>query len=472
MTNPVSTMNHDDAKPMASMEEISKFQARRRWAKVAWVYSALLLVATVMLGTFVVAFLASLKDDPLEQPFKFNFAQVQPSNWGAAYQLGKEGNDAPMFGGFAPGAEVNFTVTYAVEDGKALATPEIEVPRRRPGTGMAAAIVTDFAADYAQVSEPVLVDTNDNVTFVEKRGRRELTKQGHSQTWAFSIKYQGQGPEIATLPLTVEAPRGQVLIDSTLAPSKMERRGRVAAWDNAAPGVIGYVFKSYVRVYTESVSLDTGKSLFMSWTINSFFIAIGKVILTLFFACTAGYALARLKFTGARAVFAFMLFSMMIPGQVTFISNYLIYKDIGLLNTPWAVITAVVASGQVLIMKQFFENIPKELEEAAIVDGASPAVILWKVFMPLAKPAILSVTILGFQGAWNDFFWPLVVINSPADAFTLPVGLLSLRNAYGVAGDWNLILAGAFLSTIPVLIVFMVFQRYFVGNDISSAVKG
>lgn len=88
------------------------------------------------------------------------------------------------------------------------------------------------------------------------------------------------------------------------------------------------------------------------------------------------------------------------------------------------------------------------------------------------EAAILSVTILGFQGAWNDFFWPLVVINSPADAFTLPVGLLSLRNAYGVAGDWNLILAGAFLSTIPVLIVFMVFQRYFVGNDISSAVKG
>lgn len=467
------TANHTDSSPIQpTMEQVAKFQARRRWAKVAWVYSSLLLVATVMLGTFVVAFLASLKDDPLEQPFKFSFAQVQPSNWSAAYDLGKQGNNAPMFGGFAPGADINFTVTYAVEAGEELVTPKIEVPRRRPGTGMAAAIVTDFAADYALVSEPVLVSSDQDVTYIEKRGRREVEKQGHSQTWSFSIRYDGAGPEIATLPLTVEAPRGQVLIDSTLAPSKMERRGRVAAWDNAAPGFIGYVFKSYVRVYTESVSLDTGKSLFMSWTINSFFIAIGKVLLTLFFACTAGYALARLKFTGARAVFAFMLFSMMIPGQVTFISNYLIYKDIGLLNTPWAVITAVVASGQVLIMKQFFENIPKELEEAAIVDGASPAVILWKVFMPLAKPAILSVTILGFQGAWNDFFWPLVVINSPADAFTLPVGLLSLRNAYGVAGDWNLILAGAFLSTIPVLIVFMVFQRYFVGNDISSAVKG
>ncbi|WP_394149764.1 carbohydrate ABC transporter permease [Vibrio maritimus] len=472
MANSLTASNTDSSPIQPTMEQIAKFQARRRWAKVAWVYSSLLLVATVMLGTFVVAFLASLKDDPLEQPFKFSFAQVQPSNWSAAYDLGKQGNNAPMFGGFAPGADINFTVTYAVEAGEELVTPKIEVPRRRPGTGMAAAIVTDFAADYALVSEPVLVSSEQDVTYIEKRGRREVEKQGHSQTWSFSIRYDGTGPEIATLPLSVEAPRGQVLIDSTLAPSKMERRGRVAAWDNAAPGFIGYVFKSYVRVYTESVSLETGKSLFMSWTINSFFIAIGKVLLTLFFACTAGYALARLKFTGARAVFAFMLFSMMIPGQVTFISNYLIYKDIGLLNTPWAVITAVVASGQVLIMKQFFENIPKELEEAAIVDGASPAVILWKVFMPLAKPAILSVTILGFQGAWNDFFWPLVVINSPADAFTLPVGLLSLRNAYGVAGDWNLILAGAFLSTIPVLIVFMVFQRYFVGNDISSAVKG
>ncbi|WED24625.1 carbohydrate ABC transporter permease [Vibrio sp. JC009] len=457
---------------MATLEAISKFQARRRWAKVAWVYSALLLVATIMLGTFVVAFLASLKDNPLEQPFKFNFPQVQPANWSSAYDLGNQGNDAPFFGGFAPGAEVSFSVTYAVEDGKELAVPSIEVPRRRPGTGMAAALVKHFAADYAQVSTPQLISKSDNVTFIEKRGRKETQKQGHSETWKFTIRYLGDGPEIATLPLTVAVPRGQVLVDSTLSPSRMERRGRVAAWDNAAPGLIGYVFKSYVRVYTESVSLDTGKSLFMSWTINSFLIAFGKVILTLFFACTAGYALARLKFTGARAVFAFMLFSMMVPGQVTFISNYLIYKDIGLLNTPWAVITAIVASGQVLIMKQFFENIPKELEEAAIVDGASPAVILWRVFMPLAKPAILSVTILGFQGAWNDFFWPLVVINSPPEAFTLPVGLLSLRNAYGVAGDWNLILAGAFLSTIPVLIVFIVFQRYFIGNDISSAVKG
>lgn len=454
------------------MANITKFHARRRWAKVAWVYSTLLFIATLMLGTFVVAFLASLKDNPLEQPFRFNFPQMQPANWSAAFQLGREGSDSPFFGGFAPEAEVLFTVTYAAPKEQALETPKVTIPRRRPGTGMAAAVTTDFAADYALVSEPVLVAEQQGVAFSVKRGKKSLEQFGHSKTWSFTIRYEGEGPTVSTLPMTIEVPRGQVLIASTLSPSRTERRGRVSAWDNVTPGVIGYVFRSYVRVYTESVNLDTGESLFMSWTLNSLFIAVGKVLLTLFFACTAGYALARLKFTGARAIFAFMLFSMMIPGQVTFISNYLIYRDIGILNTSWAVITAVVASGQVLIMKQFFENIPKELEEAAIVDGASPLTILWRVFMPLAKPALMSVTILGFQGAWNDFFWPLVVINSPSDAFTLPVGLLSLRNAYGVAGDWNLILAGAFLSTIPVLLVFIIFQKYFVGNDISSAVKG
>jgi len=167
-----------------------------------------------------------------------------------------------------------------------------------------------------------------------------------------------------------------------------------------------------------------------------------------------------------------MIFSMTIPGQVTFISNYEIFNALGILNTPWAVITMLVASGQVLIMKQFFEKFPRELEEAAIVDGASPLAILVHVFLPLAKPALASIIILGFQGAWNDFFWPMVVLTSPADVYTLPVGLLSLRNAYGVAGDWSLILAGSFLTTIPVLVVFIIFQRHFTGNNIGSAVKG
>lgn len=455
-----------------SITTLNHFYARRRWAKIAWLYILLMAIATVMLGTFCVAFMASLKDDPLEQPFSFSFAQVQPANWGAAWRLGQQGNRAPWFGGFSPGANVEFTVTYVTASDKTLQAPEIQIPRRKAGTGMAASTQTTWANDYAVVSEPQLIAQEEQTPYQIVRNGVSEDNVGKSATWRFTVSYQGDGPEISQLPLMLTTPPNQLLLDSTLAPTRIERRGRVASWDSITPGVLGYVFKSYIRVFNESVSLDTGKSLFLSWTINSFVIAIGKVLLTLFFACTAGYALARIKFIGARALFMLMLVSMMVPAQVTFISNYLIYRDIGLLNTPWAVITMVVASGQVLIMKQFFENIPREVEEAAIVDGASPPVILWKIFMPLAKPAIMSVTILGFQGAWNDFFWPLVVINSPSDALTLPVGLLSLRNAYGVAGDWNLILAGAFLSTLPVLFVFIIFQRYFVGNDISSAVKG
>jgi multiple sugar transport system permease protein len=455
-----------------SAENLERLHSRRRWAKVAWVYLTLVLVATVMLGTFVVAFLASLKDDPLEQPFRFNFAQMRPANWSAAYRLGNEGGQSPWFGGFKPGADVHFTVTYAVPEGKEIADPVVQIPRRKPGTGMAAAITKDFATDYAELSPLEPISQQNHVRFHPHDSDSQEPQLGTSKTWKIRVRYKGDGPTISTLPLTMTVPSGQVLVSSTLDVTRLERRGRTASWDNITPGALGYVFKSYVRVFSESVSLDTGKSLFLSWTVNSFLIAIGKVLLTLFFACTAGYALARLKFTGFRLIFTLMLLSMMVPGQVTFISNYLIFKDLGLLNTPWAVIGMVVASGQVLIMKQFFEGIPKELEEAAIVDGASPLTILWRIFLPLAKPALLSVSILGFQGAWNDFFWPLVVLNSPADAYVLPVGLMSLRNAYGVAGDWNLILAGAFLSTVPVLILFIVFQRYFVGNDISSAVKG
>jgi len=448
------------------------YYKRRRWAKAAWVYSALLLIATITLGTFLIAFMASLKDNALSEPTNFNFAQVRPSNWVSSMQLGLGGNQAPFFGGFSPGAELTFSVTYAVTNDQTFSIPVIKIPRRRPGTGMAATLTTDFAADYALVSEPKIIERNDNVSYIFKRGIKNESKQGKSVTWQFSIRYLGDGPVIDTVPLDITTPREQVLINSSLDPSRFERRGRVASWVNVSPGVIGYVFRSYVRVWNESVSLETGKSMFLSWTYNSFIIALAKVLLTVFIACSAGYALARMNFSGVRSIFLLMIFSMTIPGQVTFISNYEIFNKLGLLNTPWAVITMLVASGQVLIMKQFFEKFPKELEEAALVDGASPIAILWHVFLPLAKPALASIIILGFQGAWNDFFWPMVVLTSPADIYTLPVGLLSLRNAYGVAGDWSLILAGSFLTTIPVLIVFIIFQKHFTGNNIGTAVKG
>ena len=122
-------------------------------------------------------------------------------------------------------------------------------------------------------------------------------------------------------------------------------------------------------------------------------------------------------------------------------------------------------------MKQFFETLPGELEEAAKIDGATPFETFWKVIMPLTGPALGALTILTAQGTWNEYFWALIVLQSPQDNFTLPIGLNSFNRLYGNAGDYGLILAGAIVSAIPVIILFGVFQRYFVSTGANSGGK-
>ncbi|AEB12939.1 carbohydrate ABC transporter permease [Marinithermus hydrothermalis] len=451
------------------------FLARRRWARVGWIYGTLLFIGTLFIGTLYVAFITSLKDDPLEQPFRFLFPQLSPRNWAAAWQLGQAGARDPWLGGFAPGAEVPFTVTYFVPEGREAIPPEVRIPRRKPGAGLGAVREGPYAADYAEVSP------------VEEVARRPGTYRGQAGTFVryrFTVRYVGDGPRIERLPADLEVPRGQRFVEATLAPNRIERRGRVASWDNLTPGFLGYVFHNYVRVFREARSLSTGESLFWRWTLNSFYIAFFTVIGNLLFGSMAGYALARLRFPGRHALFLFMLFSMMVPFQVIFISNYLVLRDgifgltrlFGLetlLNHPWGVIVpGIVGSSSVFIMKQFFESIPKEIEEAALIDGATPFQTFFRVVLPISTPALGALTILTFQGSWNSFFWPLVVLTSPQDVFTLPVGLLAFRQAYGVAGDWGLILAGAFLSMIPIVVLFVVFQRYFVEGVSFSGLKG
>jgi multiple sugar transport system permease protein len=436
---------------------------RRRWSIVILTYGLLMIIATVLMGTFAVGALASLKENPLERPFRLWFEQIKPHNWTSAYTLGRMGSQNGLWGGFAPNGQIVFDFSYAVEGDYDGTEPEIVVPKRKPGTGMAAAVYTDFASDYVSDLQ------------VEKIEQFERMIEGQNYTviqWRIRMAYSGDGPRIERLPLDITMPREFQLIDSSLTPTRFERRGRVASWSNITPGVLGYVFNNYRRVIKESVNLNTGESLFLKWTFNSFVIAIGKVIVTLAMATTAGYALARMQFPGSRVLFYVLLLSMMIPGQVTFISNYLVMRDLSLLNTPWALILMTVTSAQVLMMKQYFDNIPRDVEEAALMDGAGYWLTFFKVILPMSKPALVTVTILAFQGAWNDFFWPLVLITSPSDAFTLPVGLLSLRNSYGQTGDWGLILAGAFMSTLPIILLFIFFQRFIVENPISSGSKG
>ena len=451
-----------------SAQEFDRWQARRRWARAGIVYAVMLLFAILFLGPLLFATVSSLRTDPLAYPPTLNIPQLSPRNWSAAARLGQAGAGNRLWGGFAPGADVPFEITYFVPAGQAPETPEVLVPRRRPGTGFGAVLVMDFAADYAALSE---------VSELRREsGSYELRNEvveGVFVSYGFRIRYEGEGPTVQRLPLDITAPIGQHYVSATLAASRLERRGRVASFDNISPGALGYIFHNYRRTFNEARSITTGESLFARWMINSSAIAIAKVLTTLLFASMAGYALARLHFPGKSLIFLLLLFAQMIPGQVIFISNYLVLRDgifglsrlwgqVTLLNNLSGVIlSGLVSAGAVFIMKQFFESIPREVEEAAMIDGTNHWQRFALVVLPMARPALGALAILTFQGAWNEFFWPFVVLTTPEDIKTLPIGLLSFRQAYGGAGDWGTILAGAVMSALPVIILFVVFQKYF-----------
>jgi len=464
--------------PLLPEAEIERRKAakRRLWARAGLVYTMLLIFSLFFIGPFLYATISSLKDDPLEWPPRLDPPQLKPKNWVAAYRLGKAGGGSGWFGQFAPGAEVHFEVTYFVPEGMEPTPPVVRIPRRVAGAGIGAVRPGAFAADYAVVSD--VVET--------KREPVELNgTSGLLVTYAFTIWHNGEDVVVDRLPLDLEVPARQTFYSATLDPNRIERLGRVQSWNNITPGVIPYVFHNYARVFQENYSRTTGKNLFLAWIRNSFFIAGVKVLTTLVIASMAGYALARLRFPGRHALFMLILFSMMIPGQVTFISNYLVLRDgIFGLSKLWGqdtllnsftglILSGLCGGSAVFIMKQFFESLPRELEESARIDGAGPATIFTRIVLPLARPALGAVAILTFQGVWNEFFWPLIVLTTPQDKFTLTVGLLNLRQAYGaVAMDWGPLLAGAFISAIPVIIVFIAFQRYFVEGISFTGIKG
>jgi multiple sugar transport system permease protein len=464
----------DDIPPLVDHAHLQRYYKRRAWARVFWVYFMLLVISVLCLGVFYTAFIASLKSDPTERPFSFVPDQISPRNWVQAGKLGEAGGGSTLFGGWRAGGEVVFDVKMGGEVAADIMPPEVSVPRDQSATRPRAA----YAVDYTVISEVEEIAAGEGAQFKLFKGPNAEDVTGPWKTYRFTLTYQpgsdGKAPDIDNLPLTLTMPKTQGIVSASLPPTKIERRGRAASWDNAAPGALGYAFNNYFRVFSETRNDDTGQSLFATWIMNSFKLSFGRVLLNVFVAITAGYALARLDLgIWKRPIFFLLIFVMVVPGQVLFISNYLVLKNMGLLNTMWgAILIAAVSAGQVFVMKQFFESIPKTLEEAAYIDGASRLQVLWHVILPLSVPAVLTVVLTSFQGAWNDFFWPLIILQSPQEALALPVGLLSFRTVYGAAGDWGLILAGAFISVAPIIVMFFVFQRYFVTSDVGAGVKG
>jgi len=212
---------------------------------------------------------------------------------------------------------------------------------------------------------------------------------------------------------------------------------------------------------------------FARYTINTLIYAGGKTIIALLLCPLAGHAFARKQFKGKELFFIFVISLMMVPYQVTIIPVFLILKmfplaggnnifgqgGTGLLNTYWGLILpSAVTPLNIFLMRQYFYSIPKSIEEAARIDGASSFRIYWQIALPLAKPALTAVGIFSFQGAWNDFIWPLIVCRTK-DMYTLQLGLQVFQDE--TQSQWPLLMAATILVTLPMLIIFIIFQQYF-----------
>lgn len=214
-----------------------------------------------------------------------------------------------------------------------------------------------------------------------------------------------------------------------------------------------FTLENYQEIFSQ-------EPLFGRWLFNSVFVAICVTGFNLLFNSMAGYALARIRFPGNQLWFFMILAILMIPGQITLIPTFLILKTLGWLNSYQGLIVPnVVNATFIFMMRQFFINFPKDLEEAAALDGLGSLETFFQIVLPLAKPALAAQTIFIFMGTWNNFLTPLIIM-SDSEMFTLPLGLNTFKGQY--ISYWNYIMAASMIFTLPSLAIYAFFNRYFI----------
>jgi multiple sugar transport system permease protein len=224
-----------------------------------------------------------------------------------------------------------------------------------------------------------------------------------------------------------------------------------------------------VQGYSEIFN-TTSQTPVLRWFVNSLVAASAHTILVLVTASPAAYALARMHFRGKRIMFAIIISTLFVPHIILIIPNYLVVDTLGWLDTLLAVIVPSVPTALYLfLLRQFFVSLPRELEEAALLDGASRYQIFLRIILPLSKAPLATVAVLSFLTNWNDFLWPVYVLFSP-QSLTLQPGLSKLQGAYEV--QYPVIMAGGVLASIPVLILFIFAQRYIIEGVSRSGLKG
>ncbi len=241
-------------------------------------------------------------------------------------------------------------------------------------------------------------------------------------------------------------------------------------------------FKTSVEIYKNPLGLPTNFSLdtyrtllskipFTMYFMNSVFVSIVSVVLIVVICSLASFYIARFKFSWNNALFFIFLLGMMIPIKLGIVPLFILMRDLGLINSLWALIFMNIATGiplTILILTGFFRTMPYELEEAARIDGAGNLRVLWHVVLPLMRPALGTVVIINFIAAWNDFFFPLIFITDKLKR-TIPVGMMSLFGEH--SADWGSLFAGLTLASLPMIVLFFIASKQFMEGLTAGAVK-
>ena len=236
-----------------------------------------------------------------------------------------------------------------------------------------------------------------------------------------------------------------------------------------------YVLSIPPKFIPDPITLDSYRQLFEFYPMgrmffNSMVVAILSMLGQLLTCSMAAYAFARIKFRGSNFLFLVYLATLMVPSQVTITPLFIMMRLFGWINTyQGLILPGVFSAFGTFLLRQAFLTIPKELEEAATIDGASHWTIFWKIIIPLSKPALSTLSIFAFMNSLNAFLWPLFVVRDPL-MMTLPVGLASLQGRW--VTEWNLVMAGTVITVLPMFIVYLFSQQYMVKGFTTSGIKG
>ncbi|MBK5249170.1 MAG: carbohydrate ABC transporter permease [Actinomycetales bacterium] len=224
----------------------------------------------------------------------------------------------------------------------------------------------------------------------------------------------------------------------------------------------GFTLDAYITTLSEG--------MVPRWAWNSLLTSSAITLITVTISALAGYALSRFDFAGRKMLLAVIVASIMVPGQILIVPLFQQMLTLNMVDTYWGIILPqVIAAPMVFILKKFFDQIPRELEEAALMDGASRLRILLQIVLPLSRPILGAVSIFVFIGAWNNFLWPFIVINK-SELMTLPVGLQTVISAYGIQYAANM--AQAMLAALPLIVLFLFFQRQIIKGISTTGITG